>query len=87
MAKGPDGLMLLHLKHLGLAGIRYLTNLFNLSVKDAVVPMIWKTALILQDPKPKNPADQGTSYRPISLLSLVIKILEQLLLPSLTSSF
>jgi hypothetical protein len=38
-------------------------------------------------PKPGKPVDQGASYRPISLLSPVAKILEQLLLPSLTAAF
>jgi hypothetical protein len=84
---GPDGLTSLHLKHLGHAGLSYLTELFNLSVSDAIVPTIWKTALILPVPKPGNLAEQGNSYRPISLLSPVIKILELLLLPSLTTSF
>jgi hypothetical protein len=80
-ATGPDGLTSLHLKHLGPAGISYLTHLFNMSVRDAVVPTICKTALILPILKPGKPADQGTSYRPISLLSLVIKVLKRLLLP------
>jgi hypothetical protein len=85
-ATGPDGLTWLHLKHLGPAGISYLTNLFNLSVRDAIVPTIWKSALILPIQKPGKPTDQGNSYRPISLHSPVIKILERLLLPSLTIS-
>jgi hypothetical protein len=65
----------------------YLTDLYNLSVKEAVIPDIWKTALVLPVPKPGKPADQGTSYRPIFLLSPVMKILERLVLPSLTAAF
>jgi hypothetical protein len=61
-ATGPDGLTTLHLKHLGPAGIGYLTDPFNLSVKDAVVPAIWKLALVLPILKPGKPADQGTLY-------------------------
>jgi hypothetical protein len=80
-ATGPDGLTSLHLKNLGPAGIRYLTELFNISVKDAVVPAIWKSAIVLTILKPGKPADQGTSYHPISLLCPAIKILERLLLP------
>ena len=34
-----------------------------------------------------KPADKGVSYRPISLLSPAVKILERLLLPSLTAAF
>jgi hypothetical protein len=83
---GPDGLTSLHLKHLGQSGINYLTELLNLSVRDAVIPVIWKTALVLPIPKAEKLADQGLSYRPISLLSPAIKILERLLLPTLTIS-
>jgi hypothetical protein len=85
-ATGPDGLTLLHLKHLGLAAISYLTDVFNLSVRDAVIPAIWKQALVLPILKPGKPADQGASYRPISLLCPPVKILERLPLPSLITS-
>jgi hypothetical protein len=85
-ATGPDGLTALHLKHFGPAGIGYLTDLFNLSVRDAVVPAIWKTALVLPISKPGKPLDKGASCRPISLLSPVVKILERLLLPSITAA-
>jgi hypothetical protein len=74
-ATGPDGLTALHLKHLGPAGIGFLTDLFNLSVRDAVVSAIWKTVLVLPIPKPGKPIDKDASYRPISLLSPVVKIL------------
>jgi hypothetical protein len=86
-ATGPDGLTLLHLKHLGPAGIGYLTDLFNLSVRDSVVPDVWKKALILPVLKPGKPAEQRASYRPIFLLCPAVKILERLLLPSLISAF
>jgi hypothetical protein len=85
-ATGPDGLTVLHLKHLGPAGTEYHTDLFNLSVRNAVVPAIWKTALVIPVPKPGKLVDKGASYRPISLLSPVVKILERLFLPSLTSA-
>jgi hypothetical protein len=84
MATGPDGLTSLHLA--GPVGISYLTDVFNLSVKDAVIPAIWKSARVLPILKPGKPANQGTSYRPISFLCPAIKVLERLLLPSLTSS-
>jgi hypothetical protein len=79
-ATGPDGLCSLHLKHLGQSGIAFLTDIFNLSVKDSVIPAIWKKVLVLPGLKPGKPADQGSSYRPISLISPVVKIFERLLL-------
>ena len=85
-AMGPDGLNILHLKHLGPTGITYLTSLYNLSLNNADVPSIWKKAIIIPIHKPAKPIDQGPSYRPISLLSPAAKVLERLILPSLSDS-
>ena len=43
-AAGPNGLTPLHLRHLGPMGIRFLTRLLNLSVREACVPVIWRSA-------------------------------------------
>ena len=84
-AAGPDGLTIHQLKHLGPNGIRYLTHLFNLSYNNADIPAIWKTAIIVPILKPGKPADQGSSYRPISLLCPAAKVFERLILPELNS--
>ena len=86
-AVGPDGLTHLHLRHFGPKAIQYLTDLYNLSVSRADIPAIWKEANIIPIPKPGKPAGVSTSYRPISLLSPCIKVLERLLLPSCTAAF
>ena len=83
-AIGPNGLAPLHLKHLGNKGIRYLTRLFNLSVREACIPAIWKSAIVAPIPKPGKPLNEGTSYRPISLMCPEVKILEKMLLPELS---
>ena len=49
-----------------------------------VIPSIWKTARIIPFLKPGKPDDTGKSYRPVSLLSPLVKALETLLLPTLT---
>lgn len=85
-AAGPNQITALHLKHLGPRGLAYLTRLFNLSVRDACVPVIWRAANIVPVLKPGKPMDEGTSYRPISLLCPQYKVLECLLLPSLSAS-
>ena len=82
-AIGPNGLATLHIKHIGEKGLRFLTRLFNLSVRDASIPTIWKSATIIPVPKPGKSLDEGLSYRPISLLCPEAKILEHLLLPEL----
>ena len=82
-AKGPDNITNLHLKHIGPHGIKFLTDIFNLSVKYSVMPAIWKSSTIIPLLKPgKDPAD-SKSYRPVSLLCPAVKILERLLLPTL----
>jgi hypothetical protein len=78
---GPDGLTALHLKHLGPKGISYLTSLYNLSMAGADLPAVWKTANIVPILKPGKNPNLSTSYRPISLLSPLVKVLERLLLP------
>jgi hypothetical protein len=81
VAVGPDGLTSIHFKHLGARCLAFLTKLFNLSTSLIEIPVVWKTAIIIPILKPGKPADQGTSYRPISLLSPAVKILERLLRP------
>ena len=78
-ATSPDGLTILHLRHLGPLGLQYLCRLYNLSYKHAEIPAIWKHAIIISLPKPGKPINQGTSYRPISLLCPASKVLEKLL--------
>ena len=74
------------MKHLGPLGIRFATHLFNLSVRAADIPAIWKSAHFIPVLKPGKSPDQGPSYRPISLLCPEVKVLERLLLPTLSAS-
>ena len=82
-AFGPDKLSILHLKHLGLRAIEYITTLFNLSATTCRIPAIWKASLIIPIPKPGKDTSQGTSYRPISLICAPAKILESLFLSTI----
>ena len=47
---------------------------------------MWKLANIIPIPKPNKDTNMGTSYRPISLLSVVTKTLEKCLLPYITAN-
>ena len=60
--------------------INYLTNLFNHVVNTATVPPMWRVGRIIPFLKALKPADEGPSYRPISLLSPPAKILESIVL-------
>ncbi len=74
------------LKNIGPNAINYLTNIFNRCLEESVIPNIWKTGKIIPLLKPGKPADKGPSYRPVSLLSPAIKILEALLLPAVAEA-
>jgi hypothetical protein len=85
-AVGPDGLTTIHLKLLGQRALRYLTKLLIIPIRHADIPAIWKSAHIVPILKPGEPADQGLSYRSISLLSPAAKILECLLRPEIVAA-
>ena len=50
------------------------------------MPHIRKLANIVPIPKPNKDIDKGTSYKPISLLSVIAKALEKSLLPYITAN-
>jgi hypothetical protein len=68
-----------HLMHLPPDHVRWLLDLFNQSLRSAIVPEPWKAALIVPIPKPGKSLTSVTSYRPISLLSCISKLLESLI--------
>ena len=85
-ALGPDNISPIMLKNLGPIAINYLTKIFNKCMELTIIPSIWKTAKIIPLLKPGKASNLGPSYRPVSLLSPAIKILEALLLPSINSA-
>ena len=72
-ATGPDGLTMLHIKHLGPRGISFLTHLYTLSLKSANIPSIWKQTIIIAILKVGEPRYLGSSYRPFSLICPGVK--------------
>ena len=83
---GPENINIKHLKHLGVTALTYLTTIFNLSLNTNTIPHTWKIAKIIPIPKPGKDITQGTSYRPIALLSPIAKTLEKIILPHITSN-
>ena len=74
----------LMLKHLRPKAHSYIAVMFQTSLNKGVIPSIRKTARIIPLLKPGKPDDTGKSYRPVSLLSPLVKALDTLLLPTLT---
>lgn len=71
------------LKELPDVGFKFLTQLYNAVLRNNFFPLQWKVAKIILIPKPGKNPELVTSYRPISLLPIVSKILEKLLLKRL----
>ncbi len=44
------------------------------------VPMLWKVGEVIMIPKPGKPAHEVSSYRPISLLPIMLKFFEKIFL-------
>ena len=59
--------------------------MFKTALNKNILPHTWKLANIVPIPKPNKDTDKGTSYRPISLLSVIAKTLEKSLLPYITA--
>ena len=59
--------------------------MFKTALNKNIIPHTWKLANIVPIPKPNKDTDMGTSYRPISLLSVIANTLEKSLLPYITA--
>ena len=64
------------LKNLPKKALNFLQKLFNTSLKLNYFPSIWKVAEIIMIPKPGKSMNDVKSYRPISLLPIISKLLE-----------
>ncbi len=71
------------LKELPRKAIVLITYIFNAALRLKYVPQSWKIAQITMIPKPGKPNHEVLSYRPISLLPMISKLFEKLLLKRL----
>lgn len=79
-APGYDLITAEILRELPRKAIVYLTSLFNCILRTSCFPYLWKVSQILMIPKPGKDHFQVSSYRPISLLPVLSKVLEKLIL-------
>ncbi|GFT48728.1 probable RNA-directed DNA polymerase from transposon BS [Trichonephila clavipes] len=75
---GPDNFHPEFLKYLGCNALSVLLTLYNHSWKYGV-PAIWKKAIVVPIPKKNKPLDDLNSYRPISLTSILSKVMERMI--------
>lgn len=71
------------LKELPDKAVRLLTIIFNAILRVGYFPDQWKVAQVITVQKPGKPPNDVTSYRPISLLPILSKLLEKVILKRL----
>ena len=76
-ASGPDGISSWMLKSTSSSIASPLCHIFNLSISSGLVPLDWKSSFVVPIPKSAPTSSSPSNYRPISLLSLVSKLLEK----------
>ncbi|KAF2353365.1 hypothetical protein FHG87_015880 [Trinorchestia longiramus] len=62
----------------------WLLQLYNKSLQSGMLSTVWQTAIIIPLPKPNKPLTSVDSYRSISLLSCVQKLMERQIVSRLT---
>lgn len=77
---GYDSINSVLLKNLPKKGVVAVVNIINACLRLNHFPGHWKIAQVIMLPKPNKPPNEVTSYRPISLLPLIGKLFEKILL-------
>ena len=76
-ASGPDGISVKMLKATATSIAPSIAKLFNISIDLATFPQSWKISSVVPIPKSKKQLREAANYRPISLLSVMSKLLER----------
>ena len=79
-AVGPDNVPAWVLRDNASTLAAPLTALFNTSLRDGVIPALWKTAHVIPLPKKQPPRSTEKDIRPISLTPIVSKIFESIVM-------
>lgn len=78
-APGADNMFNITLKHLGVGALSFIANIFNRCFELGYFPKCWRFAKVIPIRKPGKDPCLASSYRPISLLSVLSKIFERIL--------
>lgn len=77
-AAGFDRISNKVLKNLPTNKLNEMLNIFNASIRLSHIPIEWKKSKIVMILKKNKPPDKVSSYRPISLLNCIAKLLEKI---------
>lgn len=72
-------------KNLPMKSIVHLAHIYNAALRLSYFPTSWKASVIVTVLKPGKPPENPSSYRPISLLPVLGKILEKIILKRITT--
>ena len=78
-ATGPDKINNKILKALPASTLTAIHNLFQATLKHSYIPKAWKSSKIIMILKKDKPAENVSSYRPISLINCISKWLEKII--------
>ena len=84
-APGADDIPPSFLKELGTKALTELLEIFNASFLHSDIPQLWRHAIIIPLLKAVKTASEIASYRPISLTSCLVKLLERMITDRLYS--
>lgn len=76
---GPDDIPFIFLKNLSENAINTLLTIYNLIWNNGIFPNQWRHAFVIPIPKPGKDKFNILSYRPISLISTLSKVLEKMI--------
>jgi hypothetical protein len=80
-APGPDGIRPCHLKNLPANAISRLASIIKMSIELSHIPKCWTESTVVFIPKPgKRDKSDPRSYRPITLMSFLMKTMERVIL-------
>ena len=77
---GHEGISCRVLKNIPASAVRFLTTIYNACLKTSYFPLEWKIGKVVAIPKPGKDHTLPESYRPITLLPIVGKNFEKLIL-------
>jgi len=79
IAPGPDGIPYKFIRNLPMSALNSIITVFNKIWSSGIIPKTWRHSIIIPILKPDKNQFETKSYRPISLLNTMAKILEKII--------